>query len=119
LVAFSDPNVWTPISIRANKVSSWHGSDNAADYLVISPAEFMGAVAPLKALREGQGHSVAMVDVEDIYDEFSFGQKTPYALREFLTRAKVSWSRAPKFAVLVGNATTDPRNYLGMDEPDY
>ena len=43
----------------------------------------------------------------------------PYALRDFLVRAHASWQTPPRFVTLVGNATTDPRNYLGLDEPDY
>jgi hypothetical protein len=119
LLAVADTNVWTPTSVRANTPSSWHEAGRSADYVLITPAEFATALGPLKALRMSQGHTVAVIDIEDLYDEFSFGQKTPYAMRDFLIRAKAAWARAPKFVTLVGNATTDPRNYLGTDEVDW
>jgi hypothetical protein len=70
-------------------------------------------------LREAQGFSVALIDVEDLYDEFSFGMKTPQALRDFLSRARSSWTKAPRFVLLVGDATFDPRNYLGLGNYDF
>ena len=62
--------------------------DQGADLVIISHAEFMESLQPLKTHRESQGYSVALIDVEDIYDEFSYGTKTPQAIKDFLTRAK-------------------------------
>ena len=59
-----------------------------------------------------------MIDVEDIYDEFSFGAKSPQALRNFLYRARDYWQRPPRFVLLVGDASFDPRNYLGLGDFD-
>jgi hypothetical protein len=52
-----------------------------------------------------------VIDVEDLYDEFSFGEKTPYAIRDFLRTA--AGDAQGRYAVLVGDATYDPRNYEG------
>jgi hypothetical protein len=62
---------------------------------------------------------VALVDVEDIYDEFSFGTKNPKAIKDFLTLAKANWRKAPRFVLLVGDASFDPRNYLGLGDFDF
>jgi hypothetical protein len=62
--------------------------------------------------------SVATVDIEDIYDEFSFGHKTPYAVKDFLAYAKTSWKKTAQFVLLAGGATFDPRNYLGLGDYD-
>ena len=56
---------------------------------------------------------MAVVDIEDLYDEFSYGEKTPYALKAFLARAR------PRYVLLVGNATYDPRNYYGLGDFDF
>jgi len=47
--------------------------------LIISRREFFSRLEPLKALRRSQGIRVALVDIEDLYDEFSYGEKTPQA----------------------------------------
>ena len=48
----------------------------------------MDSLQPLKKLRESQGLRVALIDVEDIYDEFSFGNKSPKAIKDFLSISK-------------------------------
>jgi hypothetical protein len=85
---------------------------------VIAHPSMLAAVEPLLALRRSQGLSVALVDVTDIYDEFSSGQRTPYAIRDFLQRAAQTWRRTPRFALLVGDATFDPKDYLGFGQLD-
>ncbi|GAH40196.1 unnamed protein product, partial [marine sediment metagenome] len=50
----------------------------------------------------------------DLYDEFNYGAKSPWALRDFLTRAYDNWSPQPRFVLLVGEASFDPRDYLGL-----
>jgi hypothetical protein len=62
--------------------------------------------------------SVAVVDVEDVYDEFSFGNKAPEAMRDFLENAKRNWEPGPGFVLLAGDASYDSKNYLGYGEGD-
>ncbi len=119
LFAFSESAVASPASVRANHVSSWHLPAHAHDYVVISHANFIAQVTPLADLRQQQGHHVAVIDVDDLYDEFSYGQKTPQALKDFLNLAKTTWSEAPRFVVLAGDATIDPRDYAGLGDADF
>jgi len=119
LMVLSDYRLESPVSVRANQPSGWHRAGQAGTHVIISHADFLDSLAPLKALRERQGHVGALVDVEDVYDEFSFGEKTPQALKDFLIRAKASWSKPPQFVVLAGNAVNDPRDYYGFGEPDF
>jgi hypothetical protein len=79
---------------------------------------FLDAVAPLAALRESQGIAVAVLDVEDIYDEFSYGEKDPQAIKDFLAHARNAWARSPRWALLVGDASVDPRDRLGRGDFD-
>jgi hypothetical protein len=117
--AFSEETIKTPVEIKANQVSTWHQEDKAADLVIISHGDFKDSLQPLKTHRESQGFSVALIDVEDIYDEFSYGTKTPQAIKDFLTRANTSWQTPPRFVLLVGDASFDPRNYLGLGNQDF
>jgi hypothetical protein len=72
----------------------------------------------LRSLREAQGYRVALVDIEDVYDEFNFGNKSPQAIKDFLAYAKSNWSQSPRFALFVGDASYDPKNYLGAGSAD-
>ena len=84
-----------PAALVANEPSGWYAS-TGADLVMVSHHDFIGSLAPLKTLREQEGLSVALVAIEDVYDEFSYGIKTPYALKDFMTRAR-SWSRPPRY----------------------
>jgi hypothetical protein len=48
-----------------------------------------------------------MADVGDIFDEFSFGEKTPQAIRDFLAYAKDNWRTSPRYVLLAGKAHGD------------
>ena len=118
LFAFTDLTTLTPAAVQANRISSWHAAGNAFDYVLIARRGFFDALQPLIALREQQGLRPALVDLEDVYDEFSFGEKNPAAIRRFLARAAASWPRKPRFVVLAGDATMDPRDYAGFGDFD-
>ena len=119
LLAFADSQIKQPAAVTANNPSTWYSADNKADMVIISHSDFIGTLGPLKKFRESQGLSVALIDVEDVYDEFSFGDKTPQALKDLLWTAFSSWQKRPRFVLLVGDATVDPRNYLGYGNVDF
>jgi hypothetical protein len=119
LLALSEDRVKSPVEIVSDHPSAWHQEKGGYGLLIISHREFFSSLQPLIRLRESQGYRVALIDVEDIYDEFSFGNKSPYALRDFLSLAKKQWSKPPRFVLLVGDASFDPRNYLGSGDLDF
>jgi hypothetical protein len=119
LVALTHDGFDAPPSISANQPSHWHQAGLAGSHVIVAHGSFIDSLAPLTALRESQGHAGALVDVEDLYDEFSFGEKTPFAIRDFLARAAAAWARPPEYLVLAGNATNDPRDYYELGEPDF
>ncbi|HLF84050.1 MAG TPA: C25 family cysteine peptidase [Blastocatellia bacterium] len=118
LMAVTVDAVKQPASIKANQPSQWRSKDEAADLVVITRGDFFAALAALKRSREKQGYKVALVDIEDVYDEFSFGEKSPQAVKDFLAFAKSNWKVAPRFLLLAGDASYDARNYLGLGETD-
>jgi len=101
--------------ITVNRPSSWHSEERAADYVILAHRDLFAALEPLAALRKEMGHSVALIDVADVYDEFSYGSKSPDAIRDLLTRAAVHWKERPRYVVLAGLGTYDPRGYHGVD----
>ncbi len=79
----------------------------------VAPTAFLSALEPLLALRRAQGITVAAVSTEAIYDAWGGGQVSPEAIRSFLRYAAERWAVAPTTVVLVGDGSSDPRNYLG------
>jgi len=119
LLAFSEGKAIAPAGLALNRPSNLRDAGRGADMVIISHRDFVDSIAPLKAARERQGFSVAVVDVEDVYDDFSFGQKSPQALKDFLLFARSNWQTPPRYVLLVGDASLDPRDYLGFGNADF
>lgn len=90
-----------------------------ATVVYVAPALFHDALQPLVALRRTQGQRVAVVDTEAIYAGWSGGQIDPTAIRAFLRYAAATWQPAPAAVMLVGDGTSDPRNYTGRDSTTF
>jgi hypothetical protein len=118
LLAYSEAAVAAPTAILPHAPTTCHQGRGSADLLVIGPAALHQALGPLVALRQRQGLQVSVVDVQALYDAYSFGAKDPAAIRAFLLQARQRWTRPPRFVLLAGSASVDPRNYLGQGERD-
>jgi hypothetical protein len=113
-----DPRgILSPVRIEAGETAPDLRSPAAgADYLVIGPEDLLEAMQPLIDFRQSQGYQTAVIPVTAIYDQFGYGAPEPEAINAFLKYAQQSWEPAPRYLVLVGDASYDPRNFLGMSE---
>ena len=119
MVALPATRLSQPAWLSLNQPSTLNRSSNAASFVIISHKDFIPALAPLVAQRQAQGFTVAVVNVEDVFDEFSYATHTPQAIRDFMALAKNSWAQGPGYLLLVGDASYDPRNYLGVGNFDF
>ena len=111
---------WTAPAIVLDAPSSLRSPANGADYIVISHADFLQAVQPLADDRAGQGMRVRVVDVQDVYDEFSEGLFDPQAIHSFLAYAYSNWaSPAPAYVLLVGDGHYDFKDYYKGSGANY
>jgi hypothetical protein len=117
LLAVGADQAQTVVELKANQPSALKQT-TGADFVIITSGSFFSAIEPLKEARSQNGYKVTVVDIEDIYDEFNFGNKSCAAIRDFLWFAKNKWRTPPRYLLLVGDATFDPRGYLGAGEFD-
>ena len=117
LLALSDKGYGQGAQVVAQQPSAWHDASQGADVVMITHGSLRPALEPLVGLRKQQGYQVAVVDVEDLYDEYSYGQKTPQAIQEFIAGTR-NWKVQPRWVLLVGDASSDGKNYLGLGEND-
>jgi hypothetical protein len=119
LIIFADTQIQSAAGVETNNPSAWNKQVNGADVIIISHPDFLASLQPLKAQQQAEGYTVALADADDIYDEFNYGEKTPYALKNFIAQALANWTKKPRFLLLVGDASFDPKNYLGMGDFDF
>ncbi|RME00460.1 MAG: oxidoreductase, partial [Bacteroidetes bacterium] len=110
-IAFNDKaGFLTPEAIGAIPNQNIHGI-TSADLVILYHSKFLEAAQRLADHRINfSGLDVAMVDVEQLYNEFSSGRKDPTAIRDF---AKMLYERAPeqfRYLLLFGDGSFDARD---------
>lgn len=102
-------------TLAADTPSNLRGSDGA-QYLIITTAALREQAQVLADYRQGQGLSSLVVDVQDAYDEFSYGLTDPQGIDDLISHAYLNWQTRPKYVLLAGSGSFDYKNYLGMGD---
>lgn len=106
----------TPAVIEVDRPSDLRADTNRADYLMIAHRTLLGASERLAEFHRDRGLDVALIDVQDIYDEWNGGIVHPRAIRDFIAYAQTSWTApAPRFVLFVGDASWDTKNNTADD----
>jgi hypothetical protein len=127
-MALSSSATKTPVSITRDVAGDLSVAGNGADYILITHRDLgwdaggsaRAWLTNLRAHREAQGLRVKVINVEDIYDEFSYGIVSPQGIKDFLSYAYQSWvSPAPQYVLLVGDSAFDPKDNSGLGTINY
>ncbi len=97
----------TPVAVELDRPSRLKDRASPADYIIIAHPRLIRAIEPLAAFHRRRGLEVAVVAVDDVYDEFNHSIAHPGAVRDFLSHAYHHWPRPPRFVLLVGDASWD------------
>ena len=105
------PRVSKPVKAKLRS------QENQAEYVVIAPEAFLVAAQPLLERRQDQGLTTRAVSFEQITSEFGYGRPSAQAIRDFLTYAFHNLQTpSVKYVLLLGDASSDPRNFTGRDK---
>jgi hypothetical protein len=108
LLTVRDSRFRSPSGIAVDSPSSWRQGDRQSDYLMIAHASLIEGTERLATFHRSRGLTVAVLDVQDIYDEFNHGIVHPRAIRDFIAFAHAEWATpAPRWVLLVGDASWD------------
>jgi len=127
LYAFPQGQFDQPAALSLSQPSSLNQGDlsptitSGADFLIIAHKNFIASLAPLVSKRQSEGKIAAVVDVDDVYDEFSYGTHGPQAIKDFLQYALTSpnWVTKPLYIIFAGDASFDPRDYQHVGDFDF
>ena len=118
LLAVADDRVAASAGVWPNHPSQWHSAQAGADIAIVTYGPFTSALDPLIKAHQTQGKSSVVAHINDLYDEFNFGERSPFAIRQFLQTATKKWKKSPSYLLLNGRASFDSRNYLGFGTID-
>jgi hypothetical protein len=117
-MALSSTAYRTPSTLVQDDPSNLRDPGRGAHMVILAPAEFADQALRLKSHRESMDTlSVTVVNVEDVYDEFSWGLFDPTAIRDFMRYAFNNWSVPPSYLLLFGDGDYDYRNILQYGNP--
>lgn len=120
--AFQTPNL-TPIAIGKIENQNLHALDQA-DYLIITRKSLMSYAREIGEFHlQEEGLSYHVIDIEDVFNEFSSGNNDLTAVRNFVKmfydRAATQPETAPKYLLLYGNGNYDNRSLDEFLLPSY
>ncbi len=107
--AIEDSAVLAPQSITQNNPVLVGVPGNPTDLVIITHKNFITEAETWAAYRIGQGFTVKVVEVTELYDEYNYGTLNSGALKSFLQYAYENWQT--KYVLLLGDGSVDSRNY--------
>ena len=98
---------------------------NGAEHIILYHPDFAEGAERLAEIRRAQpgwgGRPVLLVDLYDVFDEFSWGMIDAVAIRNFLAYAHDEWighAERPLYAVFIGDAAYDTKRFLDGSPPN-
>ncbi len=108
-----------PAALRPAQPLRTGGGLTGADYVMIAPTAFISALGDLITLRQEQGLTVTVENVQAVYDVYGDGRPDPAAIRAYLAHAYAAWEPRPTYVLLVGDGSFDPRQYRAESPPTF
>lgn len=123
----ADDYFLTVDSIKFDVPSDLMNPDNGADYIIITHPDFETEARRLAEFRSNnfpdssvQNPRVTVIDIFQIYDEFSYGLLDPFAVQTFIKYAFFNWrAPSPKYIVLFGDMSFDYRSILPTSRKNF
>jgi len=109
---YRSPEEITPLNLQP----ALRSPDLAGEYLVVGPQDLLEALEPLLNWRRAQGLTTSAIPVAAIYDQFNYGFPEPVAVQRFIQYAAEHWQPAPRFVLLLGDASYDPKGYISTPD---
>ncbi|MFZ0546508.1 MAG: C25 family cysteine peptidase, partial [Candidatus Promineifilaceae bacterium] len=120
-IATTTDNVLAPAAISRYDVSDIEPSGNGADWVAIAYKDFITETQVLADHRADPQYGdfdTAVVDVEDVVNQYGYGLPIPGAIQDYMAHGLASWQIPPAYLLLVGDATIDPHE-VTWNAPQY
>lgn len=118
--AVVENNFLEPFRIERDEPSHLRGTNQEGELLILTHKDFMTQALRYKEFKETfDSLSVMVVDIQDVYDEFSGGLVDPVAIRDFVRYAVLFWKKGPQYLLLFGDGDYDYRNLISSKDQNW
>ncbi|MGL4632374.1 MAG: C25 family cysteine peptidase, partial [Leadbetterella sp.] len=100
-----------PLKIEKSVMRKLEGQDNT--FLIITHPDLLPAAkeyAQYRQSKEGGAYPVDIVSILDLYNQFSYGERTPLAIRRYLDYRISSQKTNPSYLFIIGRGMSFPDN---------
>ncbi|MDZ7262695.1 MAG: type IX secretion system sortase PorU, partial [candidate division KSB1 bacterium] len=109
-----------PKSIIKSKKNVLRNPELEADFIIITHEDFYDQARRLQRHRQDRDNlKTIVVNISDIYDEFSWGLFDPTAIRDFLHYAFFNYRVTPSYVLLFGDGDYDYKNLTGTSDKNW
>jgi len=110
----------TAANVQRAANSNLHGLSGGADFVILSPPDFLADAERLRAHREQTDQLRSLVvNLSQVYNEFSSGVVDPLSIREFLKYTQTTWTIKPQYVLLFGAGSFDYKNILKTSDHNW
>ncbi|MBK9420817.1 MAG: type IX secretion system sortase PorU [Flavobacteriales bacterium] len=118
-VAVKGSGLLVPVAIGPVAAQDLHGTVLPTDLVIVCPPQFLGEAGRLAQRRTDEGLTVAVVTPQQVFNEFSSGQRDGTAIKRYMKmlydRAGNDPSLSPRYLLMFGdgsynNFSLDPSN---------
>ncbi|MGB2869688.1 MAG: C25 family cysteine peptidase [Bacteroidota bacterium] len=112
-MAFAAAKTKKPVVMSRKRFVNLRDQQRGADHVMITHQQW-NSVAPQYESFIGTNYGVrtAVIDVEDVFDEFGYGYPIPESIREFLKATTLWQAPMPSYVLFAGDGNYDFKNYV-------
>ena len=111
MFAAEDSAILTANSVVQNLPSTLSTAAHNGGMIIVTYKGWATQANDWANYRRGQGMTVEVVDVDDIFDEFSYGTVSTAGMSNFFNYARNNWQTPPSYILMIGDASYDYKNY--------
>ncbi len=93
-----------PLNVKLDTLSDLSSGGRGANIVIITRQEWINSLTELTDFYAENSLAAQVVGIEDIYNEFSDGIVTPFAVKKFLQFVISNWNPVPEYILLIGDA---------------
>ena len=105
-IATTTAAVRAPIAVSSYVAPDLDNGGAGADWVALTHVDFLAQANQLAAHRADPtfgGHTTAVIDVADVYNQYGYGFAYPQAIQGFLAHALANWATPVAYVTLVGD----------------
>lgn len=117
--AFKTPGQIALYNPPPSDFADLRAASNSAQYVYIAHSDFYNEITPVVNLWASQGTNVARVNIQQVFDQFSWGLTDPAGIRNFIKYAVDNWAVPPAMFCFVGDGDYDYLNRLSAADKNW